>query len=252
MSYSTYGNRGPQPTERWIDLDSGALLAGDGAQAAVGTTLVRTPADGAIYFDAEQIAPPACRAQLLAVMPSPVRVIAICGEKKQAKVLLLGKGLRKELASLDRETDHYSRMSSAPDGAGVACGGGLHCVATATNAPIDLKGGVVEHTWGTKLYVVHATMSSRSHEVIDVATGKRTPIKSADERFSEGRYLVDYDYNLVDLDAVAILGKVSRDAMRVSAGGRVLITAPPPAPVNGIPAARRMDSEEGPLRWVAP
>ncbi len=236
MSYSTYGNRGPQPTEHWIDLDTGRPIAADGGKIAVGATVIRTPADGALYFGADQIAPPSCRAQLLAVLPSPVRAIAICGEKRQAKILLLGKGLRRELASIDREQDHYRELSG-PSSAGVVCGSGLHCVATATNQYIDLKGGVADHAWGTKLYVTHATMSSRKHEIIDVDTGARTPIAAADARMAEGKYVVDYGYQLVDLDAGKVLGKVP-DAMRVSAKGRALR-----------PTGK---DDQGPLRWVAP
>ncbi|HWO25536.1 MAG TPA: hypothetical protein VNO30_42645 [Kofleriaceae bacterium] len=243
MSYSTYGNSGPKPTERWIDLTSGQERAADGGEVAVGATIVRTPSDGALYFDGDQIAPPSCKAQLLAVLPSPVRVIAICGEKKQAKILLLGKGLQQELAAIDRETDHYRGLEGAIEpAAGVVCDAGLHCVATATNRYIDLKGGVAEHAWGSKLYVVHATMSSRKHEIIDVATGARAPIKTADVRLEQGKFIVDYDYNLVDIETGKILGKVP-GAMRVSANGRVLRPAV---------AGQRNDKIDGPLRWSAP
>lgn len=236
-SYSTYGNRGPKPTEHWIDLDSGKELAADGGEVAVGTTIVRAPSDGALYFDSDQIAPPSCRAQVLAVLPSPVRVIAICGEKKQAKILLLGKGLRKELASIDRENDHYSGLERAMQPAtGVVCDAGLHCVATATNEYIDLKDGVADYAWENKLYVTHATMSSRKHELIDVVTGVRTPMKTSDARMVQGKYVVDNNSTLFELETGKILGKVPK-AMRVSALGRVLVPA---------------KSGEGPLRWVAP
>jgi hypothetical protein len=237
MSYSTYGNRGPKPTERWIDLASGKELAADGGEVAVGATIVRAPSDGALYFDSDQIAPPSCRAQLLAVMPQPVRAIAICGEKKQAKIFLLGKGLQKALASIDRENDHYSGIERAlAPATGVVCDAGLHCVATATSQYIDLKGGVAEHAWGSKLYVVRATMSSRRHEIIDVDTGTRTPIKAADLRLAQGKLIVDYDYNLVDIETGKILGKVP-GALRVSAKGRVL---------------RPVGKSDGPLRWSGP
>jgi hypothetical protein len=237
MSYSTYGQRGPAPTDHWLDLDTGAEVLGDGGEVAVGTTLVRAPADGALYLGGEQIAPPACRAQLLAVLPSPVRVIAICGEKQQARIVLLGKGLRQDLASIDRDTDHYGGLDAALRPAtGVVCDAGLHCIATATNQSIDLQGGVAEYAWGTKLYVVHATLSSRSHEVIDVATGKRTPIRAADKRLAEGKFLVDYEYKLVDLDTATVLGKVP-GALRVSAAGHALVST---------------GKDAGPLRWIAP
>ena len=171
------------------------------------------------------------------VLPQPARVIAICGQKKQAKIVLAGKGLYQELASINRDTDHYGGLEDAIDQApGVICGSGLHCVATATNKYVDLKGGVAEHAWGSKLYVVHATMSSRKHEIIDVDTGARTPIKTADRRMAEGRFLIDYEHNLVDLDAARVLGKVP-NALRVSARGRVLEAA-----AQG----------QGPLRWIAP
>lgn len=240
MSYSTYGNRGPKPTEHWIDLASGkeiAAASAEGTEIAVGDTLVRTPADGALYFGDEQIAPPACRAELIGAMPSPVRAIAICGEKKQAKILLLGKGLRQELASINRETDHYGGMHDRFDNTPrIACGSGLHCIATATNQYIDLKGGVAEYAWGSKLYVVNATMSSRKHTIIDVDTGARTPIKAADKRLGAGKYIVDYDFNLVDLETAKVLGKV-KDAKRVSSQGRVL---------------RGGADDTGPLRWDSP
>ena len=237
MSYSTYGNRGPKPTERWIDLDTGKELPGDGGEIAVGATIVRTPSDGALYAGGDQIAPPACKAQLLAVLPQPVRAIAICGEKKQAKIVLLGKGLRKELASIDRDNDHYRGIEGAlAPASGVVCDGGLHCVVTATNQYVDLKGGVAEYAWGSKLYVVHASMSSRKHEIIDVDSGVRTPVQAEDLRLTQGKLLLDYQDNLVDLDSARVLGKVP-GAMRISANGRVLKPAAPNA---------------GPLRWVAP
>jgi hypothetical protein len=118
----------------------------------------------------------------------------------------------------------------------VVCDGGLHCVATATNQYIDLKGGVAEYAWGSKLYVVHASMSARKHEIIDVDSGARTPISSAGVRMAQGRFVVDYADNLVDIDETRILGKVA-GALRVSANGRVLRAAGP---------------SNGPLRWSAP
>jgi hypothetical protein len=167
-----------------------------------------------------------------------VRVIAICGEKKQAKILLLGKGLRQELASIDRDNDHYGGLDSAlTPTPRVVCDAGLHCIATATNQSIDLKGGVAEYAWDRKLYVVHATMSSRKHEIIDVDTGARTPIKAADEKLSSGKYVVDYEDNLVDLETAKVLGKVP-GAMRVSSTGRVLVS----------PSGKG----QGPLQWKAP
>lgn len=232
MSYSTYGNRGPRPTEHWLDLDTGKEVTVDGGKIAVGATIVRTPDDGALYFDAEQIAPPSCRVHLLAVMPQPVRAIAICGEKKQAKVLLLGKGLRKELASIDREDDHYSELDG-PSSTGVVCGGGLHCVAAATNQPIDLRGGVAAYAWGNKLYVA----GSSRPEIVDVVTGARTPIPGGGgERLSQGKFVLDHHHNVIDLDRGKLLGKVP-GAMRLSANGRGLVEAA---------------EDTGPLRWVAP
>jgi hypothetical protein len=237
MSYSSSGTQGPTPTERWLDLDSGTEVPGDGGEIAVDATLVRAPADGALYAGADQIAPPSCHVQLLAVLPSPVRAIAICGEHKQARIVLLGKGLRKDLASIDRDADHYSGVERAISTADVVCAGGLHCVATATNRYIDLKGGVVEHAWGTRLYVLHATTSSRNHEVIDVATGKRTPIRSADARLAEGKFVVDHDDNLVDLDTATVVGKVPPGALLLNAAGHAL------------QSVARMS---GPVRWSAP
>jgi hypothetical protein len=79
-------------------------------------------------------------------------------------------------------------------------------------------------------------MSSRKHELIDVATGVRTPIRSADKRMAEGRFLVDHDENLVDLDTATVIGKVP-GAMRVNAAGHVLV---------------RAGKDAGPLRWSAP
>lgn len=234
MSYSTYGNRGPRPTEHWLDLDTGKEIAADGGQVAVGATLVRTPADGALYFGADQIAPPSCRPQLLAVMPQPVRAIAVCGEKKQAKVVLLGKGLRKELASIDREQDRYSDLEG-PSSDVVVCGSSQHCVATATSQPVDLQGGVAEHAWGSKLYVVHDS-TKRKHEIIDVGTGARTPVSAGTVRMAQGRFVLDGASHVVDLETAKVLGKVA-GAMRLSANGRGLVAAA---------------EDTGPLRWVAP
>jgi hypothetical protein len=45
-SYSTYGNRGPAPTQHWFDLDTGKEVPGDGGEVAIAATLGRSPADG--------------------------------------------------------------------------------------------------------------------------------------------------------------------------------------------------------------
>src|SRR5262249_42510909 len=90
--------------------------------------------------------------------------------------------------------------------------------------------------WGTKLYVVHASMSSRSHEIIDVATGKHTRIRSDDVRTAKGRFVVDRNFNLIDLDTATIVGQVS-GAISVNAAGHVL---------------RAGADRSGPMRWAAP
>ena len=236
MSYSTGGQSGPQPTERVIDLDQGKVAAASGVITVIDATVVREKA-GALYLDNDEIAPATCKPQVLAMLKAPARVIAICGAKKQAKVLLLGKGLRVELASIDRDKDNYEDFTGALEPAtGVVCDAGLHCVATKTNARIDLKGGVAEYAFGNKLYVVHATMSSRTHEIIDVATGTRTPIKSSDKKLAAGRYLIDYDDRLIDLETATVGPKVT-DPRRLSAAGRVLRFATP---------------DTGPVRWTKP
>jgi hypothetical protein len=176
------------------------------------------------------------RDRVLAVLPAPARAIAICGEHKQARIVLLGKGLHQDLASIDRDNDHYEGIDGAISTPDVVCADHLHCVASATNHYIDLKNGVAEYAWGTKLCVVHATMSSRSHEIIDVATGERRPIRSADARTAEGKFVVDYDFNLVDLDTATIAGKVP-GAILVNAAGHVL---------------RFAARSSGPMRWSAP
>ncbi|MEJ7603204.1 MAG: hypothetical protein WKG01_35280 [Kofleriaceae bacterium] len=237
MSYSTGGQQGATPTERWIDLDQGTEVAVDGLVASIGTTRVRTPASGALDLDSDEIAPPACKAQVLALVPSPPRVIAICGVKKQAKVLLLGKGLRVELAAIDRDKDHYGDHTDALGPAtGVVCDAGLHCVTTATSQRIDLKGGVAQHAYGNKLYVVHATTSKRTFEILDVVTGTRTPIKSDDKKLATGKFIIDYSDQLIDLEQGTILGKVT-DPMRLSTAGRVLKLA---------------GKDVGPVRWTGP
>lgn len=236
MSYSTGGQMGPKPTFQWYALDTGKAMPAEGIVAAVGSSLVRAPKDGALYLDTDQIAPATCTPQVLAVMPSPPRVIAICGQKKQAKILLLGKGLSKELASIDRENDHYGDLEDMLESDGIVCGSGLHCVATATNTPLDLKGGVVEYVHGNQAYVVHATMSSRKHEIIDVGTGMRTPTKGADKKLAAGTWIVDYNDNLVDLTTGKVGGKV-KDVLRLGATGRVL---------------RGGGQMKGPMTWSAP
>lgn len=236
-AYSTHGMEGPTPTEHWIDLDSGTEVPGDGGQIAVGSTLVRTPADGALYFGADQIAPPSCHAKLLAVLPAPVRAMAICGEHQQAKIVLLGKDLHQELASIDRDHDYPGRLNKVISTSEMVCTDQLHCVTSATNhyRHIHLEDGLVEYAWGTKLYVVRRLPSSESHEIIDVATGKRRPIRSA-ARAAGGRFVVDHDFNLVDLDTATIVGKVP-GAIRVNAPGHVLWGAA---------------GDSGPMRWIAP
>lgn len=239
MSYSTGGQRGPKPLFTHYDLATGKPLQADGVVASIGNTLVRSPKDGALYLDNDQIAPPTCAPQVLAVMPSPPRVIAICGAKKQAKVVLLGKGISKELASIDREKDHYGGLDDALDPAtGVVCDGGLHCIGVAQGNVVDLKGGVAQYVDGDKVYVVHATMSTRRFEIVDAVTGKRTPTKGSDKRLAAGGWLIDSNDNLVELATGAIKGKVS-GALRLSASGRVVKW----------PAGKEMT---GPLVWSSP
>jgi hypothetical protein len=239
MSYSTGGQRGPKPTFAYYDLATGMPVKADGIVATIGSTFVRAPKDGALYLDNDQIAPPTCAPQVLAVMPSPPRVIAICGQKKQAKILLLGKGLSKELASIDREKDRYGGLDDAIDPAtGVVCDGGLHCIGVAQGNVVDLKGGVAEYTYGDKVYLVHASLSSRTHEIVDAVTGKRTPTKGADKKIAAGNWLIDYNDNLVDLTTGAIKGQV-KGALRLATTGRVVKW----------PNGKDM---QGPLSWSAP
>ena len=40
---------------------------------------------------------------------------------------------------------------SLPSAPRIACGSGLHCIATATNQYIDLKDGVADYAWENKL-----------------------------------------------------------------------------------------------------
>jgi hypothetical protein len=238
MSYSTGGQTGPKPAFEYVDLDAAKVIAKpDGAIATIGKVFVRAPKDGALYLDNDQIAPPTCAPQLLATMPSPPRVIAICGAKQQAKVLLLGKGLSKEMASIDRDKDHYKGHDDAlAPGTGVACDSGLHCVVLATNAIVDLKGGVAGYAWGNKLYVTNATLSSRSHTIIDVATGARVKANGTDKKMAAGKYIIDYSDHLLDLETNTDLGKVT-GVIRLGTTGRVLREAGKPG--------------EGPLRWSA-
>lgn len=240
MSYSTYGQSGPKPTIRYIDLSAGKEVKNDGIVASVGSTLVRAPADGALYLDGDQIAPPGCAPQVLAVMPSPPRVIAICGAKKAAKILLLGKNLTKDLAAIDRDTDRYGGLEDMLEADGVVCGSGLHCVAIASGQPIDLKGGVAEYVYGNTLYVVHASMQTRTHEIIDAATGARTPTKGADAKLKAGNWIIDYDDHLIDL-RTGVVGKKVVGALRLSETGRIL---------RG--GGKDEDFPTGPLVWSVP
>jgi hypothetical protein len=237
MSYSTGGQSGPTPVFDYYDLDAGKKLAKpDGTVATIGKVFVRAPKDGALYLDNDQIAPPTCSPQVLAVMPSPPRVIAICGAKKQAKVLLLGKGLSKEMATIDREKNRYKYYDQPlTPSSSVVCDNGLHCVATATNDIVDLKGGSARYIWGSRLYVSPAT-GTRTPEIIDVATGTRTPSKGTHNRLAAGKFIVDYNDRLIDLETNTDLGNVT-GALRVGTSGRVLREA-----------GKR---GEGPLRWAS-
>jgi hypothetical protein len=237
LSYGFYGQSGPTPVAHWIALDRGAELASDGALAAIGSQLVRAPASGALLLDGDELAPATCKPQVLALLPSPARVIAICGAKKLAKVLLLGKGVAVELATINRDTEHFSDLDEALDtAASVVCDAGLFCVATATNQRIDLRGGVARYAFGDKLYVLHATRSSRRHEIIDVVSGARTPTRGGERRASAETFILDDQDQVIDLDSGAIVGKVA-GARSVSAAGKVLTS---------------VGDEQGPLRWVSP
>jgi hypothetical protein len=234
LSYGFYGQRGPAPVAHWMELESGRELASEGALAAIGRQLVRAPSSGALLLDNDELAPATCQPQVLALLPSPARVIAICGAKQRAKVLLLGKGLRVELATIDRDADRFDDFDEALDpAAGVVCDAGLYCVATATNQRIDLRGGVARYAFGDKLYVLHATTSSRKHEIIDVVSGARTATRGGDRRSGTERFVLDDQGQVIDLESGAIVRKVA-GARSVSASGRVLTAA---------------SDEQGPLRW---
>lgn len=239
MSYSTGGQVGPTPVFAHYDLVAGTPVKADGIVATIDSTFVRAPKDGALYLDNDQIAPTTCAPQVLAVLPSPPRVIAICGQKKQAKILLLGKGLSTELASIDREKDHYGGLDDAlAPATGVVCDGGLHCIGVARGNVVDLKGGVAEYAFGNKVYLVHATISSRTHEIVDAVTGARTATRGADKKIAAGSWIIDYNDNLVDLTTGAITGNV-KGALRLAETGRVLRW----------PAGKQM---QGPLAWSSP
>ncbi|MDC0667669.1 hypothetical protein [Nannocystis radixulma] len=227
-----YGYPDPTLIEYWVDLDIGKLIVATPGDVAVGATIVRPAADGALYFDDRQIALPSCGARLLAVLPDPVRAMVICREKRGEMLLLLGEGLRKELASLAPRRGGYEPREVYPAKGGAACAG-VWCVAAATNQLVDLGGGFAQYAWGDRIYVAH---ESGRHEIVDIATGVRTPIEADDMRLASGRYLLDRSENLVDLETATILGRVP-ETLDFSANGRVIV------------GARK---GWGPMRWLAP
>jgi len=236
MSYGTYGQTGPTPTVQWFDVEAGAEVVVQDALEAVGETMLRAPKSGGLYLDADEIAPVSCKPHVLAILPDPVRVIALCDVGEKRKTLLLGRNLRIELATVDRK-DHYSDYHEAlARASGVVCDAGLFCVTTSTNQRIDLKDGVATYAFGDRLYVVHATMSSRRQEIIDTRSGQRIPMTTNDRKMGAGRFILDYDDKLIDLEAAAVVGKAT-GALRINRAGRVLRTA---------------TKGQGPFGWSAP
>jgi hypothetical protein len=219
MSYSTGGQGGPTPTFTYVDLDTGKPLAGDGIVAIAGNAAVRSPKDGALYIDNDQVAPPTCAPQVLAVLPSPPRAIAICGAKKQARVLLLGKGLSRELAAIDRDVDKYEGVDEALTATGVVCDAtGKHCVAVATGASVDLKGGTAEHVWNARIYVKTLTAGQ---QIVDAITRQWIPTTGSGKQFAVESIVLDGTDHLIDLATGKDLGR-AKDVVRIGATGRVL------------------------------
>lgn len=240
-SYSSSGQTGETPTARWLDLDAGtelAATAGDGGVTAVDDVIVRVTPDGALYFGADQVAPPACDAMVMAVAPGP-RALVMCGRGrgKTAEVTLVTRGGRRSLARVDRGAGYSDLDRALSPATGAMCDAGLFCVATATDQLVDLRDGVVHHAHGDRLYVLHATMSSRRHEVVDVATGQRTPLPTRDARSVAGAYVLDNRGAVIDLAQVRVVRQAPAGTLRLSNRGRVLVA----------PIAAGMTT--GPLTW---
>ena len=235
MSYSMGGQLGPTPVEQWLNLDTGAVLAKDrdDVVGALGGALVRTPADGSLLLDGRQLAPASCQAHVLALVPTPPRVLAVCGQKRGAQVLLLGDGLSLPLAALDHEVQRLPDVDDGPASSGVVCDGLDHCVATAKDALVDLRGGTPVHAHDGRLYV---RRSAGGFEVLDVDSGARSAVKTGERRDSFERYLLDDDGRVLDLATATVLG-TAPSAVFVSARGRVLL---------------RPHDEDGPLQWARP
>ena len=209
-SYGTYGQSGPVPTQRFVDLTTGTETTSSDTAIAIGDELVHTPASGGIFIDSDPIAPRTCRAMIMAVLENPARVVAQCTEGKRRKIWLFGRELATELETVKGDGFYSDHTSMLEAGTGVVCDAGLFCINVQTNERIDLQGGVATYVFGNWIYVVHATTSSRKFEVIDIASGKRTKLETTDSRRAAGKFVLDSDWNLIDLEQGKVIGNFGK------------------------------------------
>jgi hypothetical protein len=279
-----------RPSRRLIDLDRQSELAIEPKLLAIiGTTLVRAEPDNkgvdtSLYFDSDPISTSKCNPKIVAVIPAPARVIGVCEHGANQRVLLLGRGVRTNLGPHDFGI--YDSLvpfaapplllpsqSPLPE---VVCVLGRYCVETASNQPVDLKGGIVHAVWGNKIYLYDYAWP-RAH-ILDALTKRRTPIEAMEIKLEAGRFVVDAKDRLVDLRAGKVLGRVW-DAVALSNMGRVLRSRGELVPgwrelvvnqrelwrVSPAPSATQAQVNErlaqtdaesavdrGPLQWTAP
>jgi hypothetical protein len=245
-SYRSFLEDGYDVREIWLKLDTGEVKDDRSVIAHVGDLEVVKSTDAAVRVGPAVIIPARCDAEVLAVFPRPLRIVARCSATTpDAPVELFGEGVRVVLGP-----SHWTRSAAESvriADASFVCIEPARCFAVQDGRPIairgyaqDIRGYAVIKKAGTKIL----TKDRGAYFITDVVTGITQDLPGVvglNGRARAGSIVV-IGSTIVDVAAGRVLGKLARPPVAVDTRGRALLAGPDPVE-DELPS--------GPLRWAA-
>lgn len=231
---------GDEPQTLWLDLASGNVVDDPTIITSLGDGLLRRAADGSLTIDNALVAPAACKAKILALAPSPQRVVVACERRfrDRGTVAVYGPKLAVPTKHLVDYKDPLE-VSVATD-SHLCPHYADYCIDLATGALTALP-GTSPDVWavsGNRALILDGGQTY----VWDAVASTRRVFKKSDFPDTRDGSTVAIDNELFDWVRDKRIGSADEHIYAVDATGRVLVGDPPAQP-NTIAS--------GPLHWEA-
>lgn len=236
MSYSTFGGGGDDFEVAWLDVEPGTLREDTSVLAHVGNAELVRDKDGSIRLGTTTIVPATCKASVHAVLPSPLRVVVVCADKRYALAVdIFGPSFH---TTLEMRADPTTTRPPRVLTEALFCQNAETCFDLVSGTRLALQGSMsAQH--GTRM------LTRDRDKMYWYATATATPVHVPN---IDGYYanetagsLVSLDKGIVDLATGRVLGYAPKTPLALDQRGRVLV---PADDERGLPT--------GPLTWADP